>query len=98
MKRDPEKQYIKEKMESIRVKKIHPRFFYHTCVKCHFEYKKEQMYQCDWDDSLLIRSYTRYGCSHCFNSETEFVKYLQDNGILYTEETLKEAYHGLRWA
>ena len=98
MKRDPEKQYIKEKMESIRVKKIHPRFFYHTCTKCKFEYRKEHMYQCDWDDSLLINSYTRYGCSHCFDSETQFVKYLQDKGILYNEESLKKAYRGLEWA
>ena len=38
------------------------------------------MYQCDWEDSRLILSYTRYGCSHCFDSETQFVKYLQDKG------------------
>lgn len=95
MKRDPEKHYIKKKMDTIRVKKIYPRFFYYPCEKCGFEYKKENMYQCDWEDSRLILSYTRYGRSHCFDSETQFVKYLQDNGILYNEESLKRAYRGL---
>ena len=61
MKRDPEKHYIKKKMDTIRVKKIYPRFFYYPCEMCGFEYKKENMYQCDWEDSYLSLSYTRYG-------------------------------------
>ena len=40
MRRDPEEQYIKKKMDSITVKKIYPRFLYHRCNKCGFEYKR----------------------------------------------------------
>ncbi len=93
MKRDPEEQYIKKKMASITVKKIYPRFFYHRCIKCGFEYKKEPMYKCNLDDRILIDvTYTYYGCNHCFDSKAQFIKYLQDSGITYTEKSLRDTY------
>lgn len=94
MKRDPKEQYIKKKMKSITFKKIHPRFFYHKCNKCGFEYKKELMYKCSLNDRVLENvTYTYYGCTHCFSSLIQFTKYLQDSGMIYTEKSLKDTYY-----
>ncbi len=81
-------------MNSIKVKKIYPRFFYHQCIKCRFEYKKELMYKCSLDDSVLENvTYTRYGCTHCFDSLIQFTKYLQDRGMIYDEAYLRATYY-----
>lgn len=93
MKRNPEEQFIKEKISSIKVKKIYPRFFFRRCNKCGFEYKKEYVYKCSLNDRVLENiTYTYYGCNHCFDSKELFIKYLRDAGIIYTEESLRNIY------
>lgn len=48
MKRDPAEIYIKERMDSISVKKIRPLFLWHQCEKCHKEFRREPMYHCSY--------------------------------------------------
>lgn len=92
MKRDPVEIYIKKRMDSITVNKIKPLFLWHKCPKCNKEFRREPMYCCnckdDWFDFDCYNEY--YGCTHCFSSKDNFVKWLQDNNILYTEDSLRE--------
>lgn len=92
MKRDPAEKYINEHMNSISVKKIRPVFLWCQCEKCHKEFRRELIYYCnckdDWFEYGCYNDY--YGCTHCFPNKDNFLKWLQDNDILYTEESLKE--------
>ena len=99
MKRDPYKEYIKEHIDSISIKKNKPRFSYKRCVKCRMEYKKEEMYKCSWLDKTYMNynkgnyaNHNMFGCTNCFSSEGKFIKYLEDNEYLYTEESLEHYY------
>ncbi|NSK77510.1 hypothetical protein [Blautia massiliensis (ex Durand et al. 2017)] len=84
MKRDSAERYIKEHMDSISVKKIRPLSLRCQCEKCHKEYRRELMYRCNCG---IYNNY--YGCAQCFPNKNNFLKWLQDNDILYTEESLK---------
>lgn len=84
MKRDPVERYIKKRMDSISVKKIRPLSLRCQCEKCHKEYRRELMYRCNCG---IYNDY--YGCTHCFPNKDNFLKWLQNNDILYTEESLK---------
>lgn len=84
MKRDSAERYIKEHMDSISVKKIRPLSLRCQCEKCHKEYRRELMYRCNCG---IYNNY--YGCDQCFPNKNNFLKWLQDNDILYTEESLK---------
>lgn len=85
MKHDPAERYIKERMDSISVKKIRPLSLRCQCEKCHKEYRRELMYRCNCG---IYNNY--YGCAHCFQDKEEFVKWLQDTGSLYTEDSLRK--------
>lgn len=84
MKRDSAERYIKEHMDSISVKRIRPLSLRCQCEKCHKEYRRELMYRCNCG---IYNNY--YGCAQCFPNKNNFLKWLQDNDILYTEESLK---------
>lgn len=90
MKRDPVEIYIKERMDSISVKKIRPLFLWHQCEKCHKEFRREPIYSCSYLKYFWEHYYEYYGCSHCFQDKDEFVKWLQDTGKLYTEDSLRK--------
>lgn len=92
MKRDPKQKYIEDHMKTIVVKKCFPLIFYKKCAKCGMEYKKEPMYSCSKQDSLLTHTNYTMGCSHCFNNKEEFKKWAEDNGYLYTEKSLSETW------
>lgn len=94
MKRNPEKQYIERRMNSIKVKIIRPRFSYRQCQKCGYEYKNEKMYECQYDGAYVqsLKMYA-YGCTHCFRSEDDFISFLQSKSILYTEDKLKSIWN-----
>lgn len=89
MRRDPiEKEKI-EYMKNIIIRKIHPRFFYHRCSKCGYEYKNETMFECSTSDPPF--SWTLYyeGCKPCFKDEDTFRKWLEETGRLQTYESYK---------
>lgn len=65
-------------------KKIRPLSLRCQCEKCHKEYRRELMYRCNCG---IYNNY--YGCAQCFPNKNNFLKWLQDNDILYTEESLK---------
>lgn len=94
MKRDPAERYIKQRMDSITVKRVRPLFLWYECKKCHKEFRREPMYHCscqdDWFKYGIYNDY--YGCTHCFPNKNNFLKWLQDNDILYTEESLKKLF------
>lgn len=90
MKRDPAERYIKERMDSISVKKIRPLFLWCQCEKCKKEFVREPIYSCSYLDDFWEHHFEYYGCSRCFQDKDEFVTWLQDTGRLYTEESLKK--------
>ena len=90
MKRDPKERFIKIHMDSISVKKIKPLVFWHKCEKCKKEFVREPIYSCSYLDDFWEYYHEYYGCSHCFQDKDEFVIWLQDTGILYTEDSLIE--------
>lgn len=90
MKRDPNRKYIDEHLNSIKIKRITPLFFFTKCCCCGYEYKHEFMFECSFEDSWFEHNrHYIYGCSNCFSSANDFRSYLERNGKLYTEETLK---------
>ena len=97
MKRDPAERYIKERMDSISVKKIRPLFLWCQCEKCHKEFRRELIYSCSYLDDFWEHYFEYYGCSHCFPEKNEFVKWLQDTERLYTEDSLREKYKKGNW-
>lgn len=90
MKRDPAEKYIKKHMDSISVKKMRPVFLWCRCEKCHKEFRREPIYSCSYLDDFWEHYFKCYGCSHCFKDKDEFVTWLQDTGMLYTEVLLRE--------
>lgn len=52
MKRDPAERYIKERMDSISVKKIRPLFLWCQCEKCKKEFVREPIYSCSYLDDF----------------------------------------------
>lgn len=92
MKRNPIEAAKKEYYDSIRFKKIKPRFFFKTCDKCHNEFKKEPMYECSFSDDYFT-GVTHYvhGCTECFSSIEEFKTYCHETAIASEEEW---QYHG----
>lgn len=88
MKRDPKENYVKRHMNSINVRKIKP-IFYCKCVKCGMEYKRETMYECSFLDDWFEYTVEKTGCTECFSSKYDFLKWLQNKNILYTEEWLR---------
>lgn len=88
--RDPAERYIKEHMDSIRVKKIRPLFLWCQCEKCHKEFRRELIYHCSGLRYFLEHYFGYYGCSHCFQDKDEFAKWLQDTERLYTEDSLRK--------
>lgn len=90
MQRDPRQQYINQHLKSIRIKTIKPLFLYEKCCKCSMEYKRERMYECSFQNAFIDQTNYVQGCSHCFESAEDFRKYLEDNDILYTEESLSD--------
>lgn len=89
MKRNPVEQEKNDYMKSIKIRKIHPRFFYHQCNKCGYEYKNETMFECSRSDPPFtwIQYYT--GCAHCFHDENDFRKWLEDTGCIQTYDNYK---------
>ena len=90
MKRDPAERFIKIHMDSISVKKIKPLVFWYKCEKCKKEFVRELIYNCSYFDYFWEHYFEYYGCSHCFQDKDEFVKWLQDTGRLYTEDSLRK--------
>lgn len=88
MQRNPIQHAKKRYFDNISIKKIKPLLFYTECNKCGMEYKRETMYecQCPLEPRLEITNYVR-GCSHCFTSKNDFRDYLENNNIIYTDET-----------
>ena len=94
MKRDPVERYIQDHMNSITVKRINPLFSWCKCEKCHKEFRREPIYDCHCKDDWFTYGiyYDYYGCTNCFSNKDAFVKWLQDNDVLYTEESLRKVY------
>ncbi len=90
MKRDSRKVEIQKYLKSIRVKKIKPIFFWEECKKCGLEFRRENIYECIYTSFPFERTSHFYGCTNCFHGEEHFVKWLQDNDFLYTEEKLQK--------
>lgn len=87
MKRNPIERQMKDYYDSIRFRKIRPRFFYRTCDKCNNEYKKQTMYQCEYYDEMFENSVHYYdGCDECFSSLDEFKTYCEDNILIKKEQ------------
>lgn len=93
MKRNPKRQYIEDRLKSIKVKKFRPLLFFTRCCCCGYEYKYEPMFECGFDDVCIgrYRNYI-YGCTNCFSSTNDFRSYLEKNDKLYTEKTLNELF------
>ena len=79
MKRDPKERFIKIHMDSISVKRVKSRFFWHRCEKC-------------LDEFSLSSFYYYFGCTNCFSDKDKFVEWLQDTGRVYTNESLERWY------
>ena len=92
MKRDPAERYIKQHMDSITLKKIKPLILWHKCEKCGNEFVREFIYKCEYLDDWWEHYFSYYGCTNCFFSKDNFVKWLQENGKIYTEESLRKLY------
>lgn len=90
MKRDPIEAAANEKLRSIKVKTIKPLVLWTRCCKCGNEFKREEMYQCSFEDFFLAQTHYVCGCGHCFESCDEFVDYLRENHILYSAEELRD--------
>lgn len=76
-------------MKSIKTRKIHPKFFYHQCKKCGYEYKDETMFECSALDPLFSSTLYYEGCKHCFNDENTFRKWLEETGRIQTYDNYK---------
>jgi hypothetical protein len=93
MKRDPKERFIKIHMDSISVKRVKSRFFWHRCEKCRQEFRREPMYECECLDEFSLSSFYYYfGCTNCFSDKDKFVEWLQDTGRVYTNESLERWY------
>ncbi|WP_448822094.1 hypothetical protein [Cetobacterium sp.] len=95
MKRDSRKVEIQKYLKSIRVKKIKP-IFWRECKKCGLEFRRENIYECIYTSLPFEHTSYSYGCTNCFHSEEYFVKWLQDNDFLYTEEKLQKWFKKLK--
>ena len=62
----------------------------YKCEKCKKEFVRELIYNCSYLDYFWEHYFEYYGCSHCFQDKDEFVKWLQDTGRLYTEDSLRK--------
>lgn len=89
MKRDPIEKEKTDYLKSIQIKKIHPRFFYHRCNKCGYEYKNEMMYECSTSDPPFTWTLYHTGCSHCFGTIEDFRKWLEDRKYIRTYDNYK---------
>jgi len=61
---------MKREPKNYKIKKIHPRFFWHKCFMCKNEFRKEDMWQ--------IKSNTRgisYVCTECAKTRKEIETY-----------------------
>lgn len=76
-KRNPLEEIKKKYFHNLKIRKIHPVFFYHECIKCKNEFCRETMYECQ-EDSIYFSWFNYYvGCNHCFNSKSDFLNYLE---------------------
>ena len=76
--------------QNLKIRKIHPWLFYHSCIKCGDEFCREPMYECQEPSIIFTWSFYHSGCSHCFNSKDEFRKYLEDSGVICVESDFIE--------
>ena len=84
--RNPEEVEKKRYFNGITIRKIYPWLAYHRRVKCGDEFCREYMYECS-EPIIGFSMYNYYeGCTHCFNSKTEFRQYLEDHGKIYTKD------------
>ena len=87
MKRDPKEKEFEDYVSCVKIKKIHPRFFYTRCAHCENEFKNEDMYKCNYESKTMKTYMTYYGCTECFNSIEDFKEHMHYIGILpYTYE------------
>lgn len=83
---ETKKRYFK----NLKFRRIYPWLFYHGCIKCGDEFCREPMYECQEHSIMFTWSKYYRGCTHCFNSKDEFRKYLEDEGMILTEDNFKE--------
>lgn len=88
MKRNPNIKILNDYLATISIKKIRPRVFYKKCCRCGMEYKREPMYRLSYYPFAFFteHEHTVYGCSHCFDSQEDFVKYAKEQRYIMTDE------------
>ena len=88
--RNPLEETKKRYFKNLKIRKIHPWLFYHSCIKCGDKFCREPMYECQEPSIIFTWSFYHRGCSHCFNSKDEFRKYLEDSGVICVESDFIE--------
>ena len=88
--RNPLEETKKRYFQNLKIRKIHPWLFYHSCIKCGDEFCRETMYECRSTNIYLYHDNYYRGCTHCFNNKNDFRKYLEDEGKIYTEDNFRE--------
>lgn len=84
--RNPLEEMKKKYFQNLKISKVHPWLFYHSCIKCGDEFCREPIYECI-EPSICFSSERYYyrGCTHCFNSVENFRKYLEDKDKICVE-------------
>lgn len=88
--KNPLEEVKKRYFRNLKIRKIYPLLLYYGCVKCGYEFCREQMYECKERDVIYNWSSYYNGCSHCFKNKDEFRKYLEDKGFIYAESDFVE--------
>ena len=88
--RNPLEETKKRYFKYLNIRKIHPWLFYHECIKCGDEFCREPMYECSEHSAYFSMINYYKGCCHCFNSEEEFRRYLEENKNILVEDDFKE--------
>ena len=93
--RNPLEEMKKKYFKGLKIKKIHPWLTYFDCIKCGDEFCREPMYECSEPDNYFTWHHYYRGCTHCFSSNEDFRKYLEDKGYIHTEENFyrKNGFH-----
>ena len=88
--RNPLEETKKRYFQNLKIRKIHPWLFYHSCIKCGDEFCREQMYECQEHSIIFTWSNYYTGCTHCFNNKDEFRKYLEDEEKILKDDDFKK--------